>query len=79
MSNHISQKAGNMKVTRSDFLKVLDALERAGAFFVRRDEMNAELHLSADRVRLSPLTSEVLAAKDRLAALLNEQKDEPHD
>ncbi|MCL4866986.1 MAG: hypothetical protein KJZ47_13910 [Gemmatimonadales bacterium] len=60
-----------MQVHTSDAQKILDALDRAAAFFSHRDEMNAAVHL-ATQVRYSPLTSEVEAARDRLRALLLE-------
>lgn len=68
-----------MKIARSDFLKVLDALEAAALFFVARDEMNGAVHLAGNKIRYSPLTSTVLAQKERMATLLNEQTNEPHD
>lgn len=56
-------------VDPSDLQKVLDVVERALQHHALRDESNAALHLAA-QVRLSPLTSELGAASDRLRALL---------
>jgi hypothetical protein len=55
-------------VHRSDILKVLDTVKRAVEFHQCRDQMNAALHL-AQETRLSPLTSELLAAEERLATM----------
>jgi hypothetical protein len=56
-------------VDTSDLEKVQDALIAAANFFVKRDEMNGSVHLAA-QVRYSPLTSTVLAERDRVIALL---------
>lgn len=57
------------EVQESDLQKLLDTLTIAGEHFVYRDEMNAKMHL-AQQCRYSPLTSEVLAARDRVESLL---------
>ena len=56
-------------VDRSDLLKIADVVHRAAQFHANRDHMNQALHLATE-VRYSPLTSELLATQDRLAALL---------
>lgn len=58
-----------VEVESSDLEKVLDVLERNSVFHHRRDEMNAEVHLSRD-VRYSPITSETEAAKERVSKIL---------
>lgn len=63
-----------IKVQQSDLEKVLDAMVSAKKFFLRRDEMNAEVHLARE-VRYSPLTTECAAQCDRLRIML-ETKDE---
>jgi hypothetical protein len=56
-----------MEIDESDFLKIKDAIDQGVTFFVRRDEMNAAVHLG--EVRYSPLTSRFLAARDRMTEL----------
>jgi hypothetical protein len=63
-----------MNVHRSDIEKVLDALIHAAEHHVYRDRMNGSLHL-AKEVRFSPLTSELIAARERLEKLLAEDDD----
>ena len=58
-----------MNIEQSDALKISDALQAASAFLEARDRMNAQVHLARE-VRFSPLTSEVVAARDRLGLLL---------
>jgi hypothetical protein len=58
-----------IEVHRSDLEKILDVLTIAAAHHVARDEMNAALHL-AKAARYSPLTSELLAERDRVTELL---------
>lgn len=58
-----------IEVEESDLLKVRDALDGAGRFLVSRDEMNAAVHNSTN-VRYSPLTSTVVAERERLDAML---------
>lgn len=62
-----------MEVHRSDLEKIHDTLVIAAEHHVHRDEMNGCLHL-AKQVRLSPLTSELCAARDRVEALLSTSK-----
>lgn len=59
------------KVQVSDLEKVWDVLKRNADFHIYRDKMNGELHL-AGQVRLSPLTSETISAKERIENLLKE-------
>jgi hypothetical protein len=58
-----------ISVQRSDLEKVLDAVDAAVRHHAMRDESNAALHLSG--VRLSPLTSALSGARDRLRGLLD--------
>lgn len=60
-----------MNIHRSDVEKVLDAIAHAAQHHVYRDRMNGCLHL-AKEVRFSPLTSELIAARERLEKLLLE-------
>lgn len=62
--------AETIPVHRSDLEKVHDVLVIAAKHHEMRDEMNACLHL-AQTARLSPLTAELLAERDRVAALLS--------
>ena len=59
----------DVPVATSDLYKLHDALGQAAAFHEHRDRMNATLHL-AKEPRFSPLTSEVMAAYDRIAAII---------
>jgi hypothetical protein len=59
------------RIDRSDLLKILDALRGNEEFHRKRDEMNGALHLARE-VRYSPLTSETMAARERLEKLLSE-------
>lgn len=63
-----------MNIHRSDIEKVLDAITHAAEHHVYRDRMNGSLHL-AKEVRFSPLTSELIAARERLEKLLLEDTD----
>ena len=63
-----------MNIHRSDVEKVLDAVMHAAEHHVYRDRMNGSLHL-AKEVRFSPLTSELIAARERLEKLLVEDTD----
>jgi hypothetical protein len=63
-----------MKVDRSDLLKILDVLKANENFQYNRDKMNAAVHLARE-VRFSPLTTETIAARERLEKLL-ENEDE---
>ena len=58
-----------MEVDRSDLQKIHDVLTAARDHHVHRDESNARLHL-APSARLSPLTSSLDAACDRLDGIL---------
>lgn len=60
----------NINVDTSDLWKVRDALAAAEKHHVARDESNAALHL-APEARLSPLTSTLVAERERLDAILN--------
>ncbi len=48
--------------------KIRDTLEVVEEFFVKRDEMNAQVHLA--QVRLSPITERVQSAITDVNALL---------
>ncbi len=61
-----------IEIEHSDALKLLDALTLAKEFFVHRDEMNARLH-AARKVRFAPLTSIVLAERQRLEDIILDQ------
>ena len=63
-----------MNIHRSDVEKVLDVVMHAAEYHVYRDRMNGSLHL-AKEVRFSPLTSELIAARERLEKLLVEDTD----
>jgi hypothetical protein len=63
-----------MNIHRSDVEKVLDAVTYAAEHHVYRDRMNGCLHL-AKEVRFSPLTSELVSARERLERLLQEDTD----
>lgn len=54
---------------RSDLEKVLQALEFAVKHHIARDESNAAIHTSSNTV-FSPLTVRLIAARDRLVAIL---------
>lgn len=58
-----------VEVESSDLLKIHDALEMAKRYFMRKDSMNAALHM-AENVRYAPLTSTVEAATVRLNEIL---------
>ena len=60
-----------IEVQRGDLEKLLDVLTVAVDHHQARDLMNAKLHL-AQTVRVSPLTSELMAERDRVAALLRD-------
>lgn len=60
---------GYLKVHESDLLKVLQTLRNAAVFFEAHNTMNASLHL-ADPI-WSPLTSSVVASRNRVADLLD--------
>ncbi len=58
-----------VEVESSDLLKIFDALAKANNYLVKRDEMNAAIHL-AKHARYSPITTEVESAKERLGHIL---------
>ncbi len=60
-----------IEIQESDFAKIIDALRSATNYFVKRDQMNAELHL-ADPARYSPITSVVEAAFQRAGMIFGE-------
>ncbi len=62
----------------SDLMKIYDALLANVIFNKRRDEMNAQIHLAKD-VRYSPITSETIAAKERLDEILDTADDPASD
>ncbi len=61
-----------MKIDKSDLLKIFDCLENNSTFHVSRDRMNSKIHLASE-TRYSPITSETLATRDRVARLLDEK------
>jgi len=61
-----------MQLDPSDAQKILDILVDNEEYHVKRDEMNAAIHRSTDRVRYSPITSETIAQRERLQALMRE-------
>lgn len=63
-----------IKVQSSDLQKILDVLETAVFHHKFRDHSNASLHL-AKETRYSPLTSELINAKDRLNRIMKEIAD----
>jgi len=64
-----------IKIDESDLLKILDCLKANEAFHVNRDNMNSALHL-ASTIRYSPLTSETIAARERIELLLKGADDD---
>lgn len=58
-----------MEIHESDVLKILDALKGNEEFHRHRDMMNSALHLARE-TRFSPLTSETIAARERLEAII---------
>jgi len=60
-----------MNIDKSDLLKILDILKLNEEFHVNRDKMNSVLHLARE-ARYSPLTSETIAARERLDNLLKD-------
>jgi hypothetical protein len=64
---------GLMQIDPSDAHKILDNLRNNEEFHIKRDEMNAAVHLSTERVRYSPITSETIAQRERLEKLMQEQ------
>lgn len=66
-------KEGLMQIDPSDAAKILDSLRDNEEYHIKRDEMNAAIHRSTERVRYSPITSETIAQRERLEALMKEQ------
>jgi hypothetical protein len=64
-----------MNVDRADLDTLRAALNNAESFQVLRDEMNAAVHLA--EARYSPVTAVVIAARERLDAILTDQADDP--
>ncbi len=62
-------------VSKSDLLKVRDAIIEACDFFEARDKMNSHIHL-AHQVRFSPITTTMFNARDRIRDLLLEGPQE---
>ena len=62
-----------MQIDPSDAQKILDILADNEEYHTKRDEMNAAIHRSTDRVRYSPLTVETTNQRERLSALMREQ------
>jgi hypothetical protein len=63
-------KTQNTKeVHKSDLLKILDILKANEEFHRNRDLMNSKIHLATE-TRFSPITSETIAARERLEQLL---------
>jgi hypothetical protein len=60
-----------IEIDESDLLKIQDILIANSEFHRARDKMNSMLHLARD-VRWSPITSETMAAEDRVKAILRE-------
>lgn len=58
-----------MEIDKSDLLKILDALKGNEEFHRARDHMNSVLHLARE-IRYSPLTTETIAARERLQKLM---------
>lgn len=67
-----------MEVHKSDLQKVYDTLVIAAEHHVYRDRMNGSLHLARE-TRWSPLTSELIAARDRVESLLKLEKGSVED
>ena len=64
-------------VDSSELLKIRDTLVQAGEYFQNRDRMNAAVH-GASTVRFSPVTSNVLAAEERIKNIFDEANFDPH-
>src|SRR5437879_1396808 len=60
----------SVPVEGRDLFKVRAALAMAGRFLHHRDEMNATLHREV--ARYSPLTLEILAARNRIDEIIDE-------
>lgn len=69
-----SENGGQMlQLDSSDAAKILDSLRDNEEYHVKRDEMNAAIHRSTERVRYSPITSETIAQRERLESLMKDQ------
>lgn len=64
----------SIAVDRSDLEKVRDVLKDAARFHEFRDRMNAAVHLATE-VRWAPLTSQLMAERDRAERMLEEGSD----
>lgn len=69
MSENGTESDGYLKVHESDLRKVLLSLRQAAVFFESHNTMNGALHL-AEPI-WSPLTSSVVASRNRVADLLD--------
>ena len=58
-----------IQVDKSDLRKIRDVMVQAHAFMLRRDQMNAYVHMARE-CRQSPLTSQMGAEVERLDAML---------
>jgi hypothetical protein len=63
------------EVDSSDMQKVYDTLLNNETFHRHRDEMNGAIHL-AQVVRFSPLTSETIAARERVESMMQSNAPE---
>ena len=64
-----------LSIEISDLQKICDVLAKNEEYHRRRDEMNAALHMG--QVRYSPLTSETMAALERLTKILHDLSEVP--
>lgn len=69
---HNTLKEDLMKIDGSDAAKILDVLRDNEEYHIKRDEMNAAIHRSTERVRYSPITTETINQRERLEALMRE-------
>lgn len=65
-------------IDTSDLWKILDCLRENEEYHIRRDQMNAAMHL-AKEPRYSPLTSITRDARERLERLIGEIRKEAAD
>ena len=68
-TGHEKEHQVKYEVDASDLWKVHDTLRANETFHRHRDEMNGAVHLARE-VRWSPLTSETIAARERVEAIL---------
>jgi len=59
-----------IEVDESDLAKIFDVLVLNEVFHTNRDQMNAATH-RAPQVRFSPITTETIAARERLDLILS--------